>query len=72
MPRESDKNRQMFHRGHYEVIAARFREVVSKTIIYGEVDVLKELATTLADRFEFDNDRFDRAIFMERCGFDVD
>ena len=30
MARERDKNRKMFHKGHYEVIAARFREQVSR------------------------------------------
>jgi hypothetical protein len=32
MPRERDRNRKMFHKGHYEVIAARFREQVSRYV----------------------------------------
>ena len=78
MPRERDANRKMFHKGHYEVIAARFREQASR-YLDGEgypinddgaakAMALIELAGALADRFKFDNEEFDRNIFIERCG----
>jgi hypothetical protein len=85
MPRERDKNRKMFHRGHYEVIAARFREQVSRHVTqdgqlvqdgdygtsehYGALYALRDLAEELSARFAFDNEDFDAGIFMERCGF---
>jgi len=79
MPRESDRNAKKFHKGHYEIIAARFREQVSRyTDSDGEpvttgachkADALEELALSLSERFKFDNEEHDTAIFMERCGF---
>jgi hypothetical protein len=90
MSRERDRNRKMFHTGHFEVIAARFREQVSEyaepeavaDITYGtdsegiadvssaaSIRALYSLAKALAERFEFDNESFDRNIFLERCGF---
>jgi hypothetical protein len=81
MSRERDRNRKMFHKGHYEVIAARFREQVSRyqddeaypvdTEGANKITALLELAEALATRFEFDNEEFDRMIFYERCGLVV-
>jgi hypothetical protein len=78
MPRERDRNKKTFHRGHYEIISARFREDMSRYVNdegYPHNDAaaykaaaLTELAGNLADRFAFDNDEFDRNIFLERCG----
>ncbi len=84
--RERDMNRKMFHKGHWEVIAARFREQVSEYAIPGEeaydeieigtaaaasIRALRSLAGALADRFTLDNEEFDKNIFLERCGFIV-
>lgn len=87
MPRERDYNRKMFHRGHYEVIAARFREeasVYAMTPIDIDGDVveldtraaqalrtLRNLAESLSERFAYDNEEHDKNIFLERCGFIV-
>ena len=84
MPRERDRNRRLFNRGHYEVIAARFREEMSRYVddvnegvtlkdalesgTMVQVETLSDLACALADRFEFDNSEFDRNTFLERCG----
>lgn len=78
MPRERDMNRKMFHKGHYEVIAARFREQVARYINSDgdpisnsaelKLTALGDLADALANRFAFDNEEFDRKIFLERCG----
>ena len=80
MPRESDRNANKFHKGHYEIIAGRFREQVSRyqnedgevapgTDNYYRLLGLKDLALSLSERFKFDNEIHDTAIFMERCGF---
>lgn len=79
MPRERDKNRKLFHRGHYEVIAARFREQLSRYVNedgqseeldgYIKAHALRDLAEEMSARFEFDNDEHDTGLFMERCGF---
>lgn len=76
--RERDKNRKLFHKGHYEVLAARFREEASKyaddegypnnSTDSFKMSALIELAASFADRFSFDNEQFDRDIFFERCG----
>jgi len=78
MPREADRNKRTFHKGHYEIIAARFREQMSRytdadgkpvnTAACYKADALEELARSLSDRFKFDNEEHDTAIFLERCG----
>ena len=78
LPRESDRNANKFHKGHYEIIAARFREQMSRylddngqpvnTAGCYKADALEELARSLSDRFKFDNEEHDTAIFLERCG----
>jgi len=76
MSRERDRNRKLFHRGQYEVIAARFREEFSMWVNQdGEpidleatyaVNALANLWKSLADRLAFDNEDFDREIFRKR------
>ena len=75
--RESDINKKMFHKGHYEIIAARFREAfaqhVQNTDDPGELYVwgaLVDLALSMALRFQADNEDFDPVIFMNRCSPD--
>jgi hypothetical protein len=79
MPRERDANRKLFHRGHWEVISARFREQMShhtdsegdtldNVVAISAANALTDLAMALAARFGFDNEDFDREIFLERCG----
>lgn len=79
--RERDRNRKHFHKGHYEIIAARFREEFSTYVNedgtpvvsynHGEgliaATALVRLCGSLANRFEFDNDEFEREIFFKRC-----
>jgi len=69
--------RELFHNGHYNVIAKRIRElrhVHSPTETSGLAydaqcaviqDVIDELVIDLADWFEKDNPRFERDTWME-------
>jgi hypothetical protein len=84
VPRESDRNARKFHKGHYEIIAGRFREQMSRYVndegeLVGHtgdevrendaaVHALNELARSLSERFKFDNEDHDTSIFLERCG----
>jgi hypothetical protein len=77
MSRERDRNTKKFHKGQYEIIAARFREEFSKYVnADGQaaenddipaIQALAGLCHSLAARFEFDSDEFDREIFLSRC-----
>ena len=78
--RSRDVNRKMFHAGHYNVIANRFREQLTplleahasedSEIIMAARGALIELALALAKRFALDNDEFDPVIFLDRCSPD--
>lgn len=81
--RERDINRKMFHRGHWEVIAARFRhELDYKYATYAnygtfEIEVqraqrnaLIDLAIALGQRFALDNEEFDPLVWLDRCSPD--
>lgn len=82
--RERDIDRKMFHKGHYEVIAARFREQLSRYSYEGisddaervrwllARDALVDLALALAKRFQLDNSDFEPVLFLERCSPDPD
>lgn len=76
MPRKTP----LFHKGHYNVIAAQFsegfksytakhplnKERVNKTA------ALVDLALALAKRFAEDNEAFDPHKFLDACSGDVD
>lgn len=75
--RERDINAKKFHKGHYEIIAGRFRESFSHHLENisdpGELHVwgaLVDLALSFALRLQADNEDFDPVIFMNRCSPD--
>jgi hypothetical protein len=68
--RERDINRKLFHRGHYEIIAGRFRNALEP--LMGDEDgtaanVLVDLALNFAHRLQADNEDFDPVLFLNRC-----
>jgi len=74
--RESDINKQMFHTGHYNVIAKQFREAFS---VWEDRDdpttlhawsALVDLMLNMALRFQADNERFDPERFLAACSPD--
>jgi hypothetical protein len=74
MSSKYQEDRKLFHRAHYEILAARFREEL--TFELGEQDPIKRqarmqayvrLARRLADRFAIDNHDFDEKIWFEKC-----
>jgi hypothetical protein len=77
--RKRDVDRKMFHRGHYEVIASRIREELTKqeqVFIPGSPtlasarNALIDLALSLANRFALDNYEFSAEVFLDRCSPD--
>lgn len=76
--RERDINRKLFHAGHYEIIAARFREAFEPFVMGNNVNgensreltALANLALSLTRRFELDNSDFDPVRFLSRCSPD--
>lgn len=77
--READMNRKLFHRGHYEIIAARFRNnleqygapIPSTTQAINDVrNAIVELALEFAQRLQTDNEDFDPLIFLDKCSPD--
>ncbi|HEY1248781.1 MAG TPA: hypothetical protein VGE97_07335 [Nitrososphaera sp.] len=81
MSRERDRNTKKFSRQHYEIIAARFREEFSVYVdsdgqpakddeqiaVIAAIQALAKLVAALDARFEFDNEDYDREIFLKRC-----
>jgi hypothetical protein len=81
--RQSDIDRKMFHKGHYEVIAGRFRKALepymsdevtnneavdTDTIILMSVrSALVVLAVEFAKRLQADNSDFIPEMFLNRC-----
>lgn len=72
----------LFHRGHYNIIAAQFRDMIAETMgtdspgenamaILARV-TLAEFCMRLAQRFEQDNPEFDALKFLEQCSPDND
>jgi len=83
--RDNERNRRLFHAGHYNIIAKRISTEIdewkgvtgevtpAEQIVYPTVMfAMRNLAEALADRFAIDNDTFDRQIFLERCGVNDD
>jgi hypothetical protein len=84
--RKRDVDRKMFHRGHWEVIAARFREQLEPILeaqanyeektgtlskyFHGQSTSLVNLALSLANRFALDNYEFSAEVFLDRCSPD--
>jgi len=83
--RESDVNKKKFHRGHYEIIAARFRQglepymnthqfdgdtIVTEDFLRGGKTALIDLALSLGLRFQADSEDFDPYIWLDRCSPD--
>lgn len=74
--RKSDINAKKFHRGHYEIIAARFREALTPYLgkdsdhDIGAKNALINLALSMAVRFQADSEDFDALIFLDRCSPD--
>jgi|SRR6516162_5627257 len=71
--RESDINRQLFHAGHYEILAKQFRENFEHWSNSDAPESLEawsaltNLALSMALRFQADNERFDPVRFLTRC-----
>jgi hypothetical protein len=75
--RERDINAKKFHKGHYEIIAGRFRDAFTQhtenPTETGELYVwgaLVDLALSFAFRLQADNEDFNPVIFMNRCSPD--
>ena len=73
--RQSDIDRKMFHKGHYEVIAGRFRKALEpymSDMAYTERDravrgALVNLAIDFTTRLQADNSDFIPEMFLNRC-----
>jgi hypothetical protein len=73
--RERDINAKKFHRGHYEVIAARFRNALEPYMSDEEYTVeeravraaIVNLAISFAERLQADNEDFEPETFLNRC-----
>jgi len=77
--RERDINRKLFHKGHYEIIAGRFRRALEPYMGLSELSehsqgqflharvALVDLALEFAYRLQADNEDFDPLIFLRRC-----
>lgn len=82
--RERDINRKLFHRGHYEVVAGRFRHALEpmlsatattddeylKEYRLAQSSAITNLAIDMALRFQADNEDFDPTVFLTRCSPD--
>lgn len=84
--RERDINRQMFHAGHYNVIAGRFKRALEPYTVLYDLPVLGEettsdkllharvalvdLALDMAYRLQADNELFDPIRFLTACSPD--
>jgi hypothetical protein len=65
----------LFHRAHYNIIAARFREQNWYTRSSSDYarqarTSLTNIALDLAERFQEDNERFDPLKFLDACSPD--
>jgi len=74
--RESDINKQMFHTGHYNVIAKQFRQAFA---VWKDTDdpgtlpawsALVDLMLHMTVRFQADNELFDPVRFLTACSPD--
>jgi hypothetical protein len=85
--RERDINRKLFSKGHYEIIAARFRHALepymseaSQNLDFSEVGseilsvraALVFLAVDFARRLQADNEDFLPEVFLNRCSPNMD
>lgn len=83
--RQADIDRKMFHKGHYEVIAGRFRKALEPYMSVDEYETevvkvslmtaraaLVELAVSFAIRLQADNSDFDPVLFLNRCSFNAE
>lgn len=70
----------LFHRAHYNIIAAQFRNMYRETLPgareRSSMDflaqrVIEEMALRLAYRFQKDNERFDPLRFLDACSPDT-
>jgi len=74
--RESDINRQLFHTGHYNVIAKQFRQQFEAWDGGNEIaalpawTALTNLMLSMAVRFQADNELFDPVRFLTACSPD--
>ena len=78
--READKNRKLFHRAHYNIIAKRFNEALDPYMspfsdealdINSEIKAIRAsivgLAIDFALRLHADNEDFDPVMFLNAC-----
>lgn len=70
-------NRELFHRGHYNILAKQIRLALEPVMRYGinEVEAggrmkMIAFAVSLARRLQVDNERFDPLIFLNACSPD--
>jgi len=67
-------NKKLFHRAHYNIIAARIKPLYDGAISARSLSgtrYLEKLAWDLAARFAIDNDEFDPTLFFTNCGMDT-
>lgn len=66
-----------FTRNHYQSVADVINnamenmdqpQVTNYSYLVGKVAGIEEIATTMADMFAKDNERFNRTLFIEACG----
>lgn len=68
----------LFHRGHYNIIAKRFREELAKYTdshtLSGKIarNAIYDLALSMARRLVKDNPEFDPLMFLDNCSPDKD
>jgi hypothetical protein len=71
--RESDVNKKLFHRGHYNVIAKQLRLALEPYTVSSSAEDLQawaaliNLALSMALRFQADNEDFMPEMFLKAC-----
>lgn len=67
-----------FSRNHYQSVADVINNAMEnmdqpdtrEVFLAGKVAGIEEVATTMADMFAHDNERFNRSLFIKACGLD--